>query len=215
MGTYATACAAAVGGRPRRRRLGDGRRAEASQQGQGRERPPSTGLSRRRATPRDAQGGRRRPLRATVPSQRRRYRSLPRACSPAFATMRVPMKLTLLAAVAAMPLLGGCGHGGPDGAAPGPAPRPQLSTGRDVTVRGPVTQVLSGHVVTIGGAGQDPLVVVFRQPTAVTLGRVLEVTGRVRTFRAAELEAEVGTDLAAAVGRFEGATYLLVSSVGG
>jgi len=65
----------------------------------------------------------------------------------------------------------------------------------------------------VGRAGQDPSLVIFRRPTAVVVGRVVEVTGRVRTLRVSELEAELGTDLEPAVDRFEGLSCLVVSAV--
>lgn len=121
------------------------------------------------------------------------------------------MKRTVGAAVAAMAILGGCGIGGTDRARPDPASPPEMVVGRDVTIRGPVTDVPARQVVTVGRAGQEPLVVILRQPTTVVVGSVLEVTGRVRTFRLAELEAELGMDLEPAVERFEGVSCLLVS----
>lgn len=120
------------------------------------------------------------------------------------------MKLALRSVVVALVLLAGCGDGGPETAAPHP---PQVTTGSDVTVRGPVTEVPGRHVITIGRAGQEPLVVIFRQPMTVAVGSVLEVTGRVRTLRVAELESELGVDLVPAVDRFEGVSCLLASHV--
>jgi hypothetical protein len=122
------------------------------------------------------------------------------------------MKTTLAAAVVAMVLLGACGDGAPDRGTSDPGPPPQITAGSDVTVRGPVTDVPGRHVVTIGRAGQEPLVVIFRQPTTVAVGSVLEVTGRVRTLRVGELEAELGIDLEPAVERFEGLSSLVASS---
>lgn len=125
------------------------------------------------------------------------------------------MKPALRSVVVALVLLAGCGDGGPETAAPHPGPPPQVTIGSDVTVRGPVTEVPGRHVITIGRAGQEPLVVIFRQPTTVAVGSVLEVTGRVRTLRVAELESELRVDLEPAVERFEGVSCLLASYVSG
>ncbi len=112
-------------------------------------------------------------------------------------------------------MFGSCSDGSSDGASRPPAPPAQVITGEDVTVRGTVTDAPAPHVVIVGRAGRDPLVVIFRQPTAAVVGSVLEVTGRVRTLRVAEFESELGTDLEPAVDRFEGASCLVVSDLGG
>ncbi len=110
----------------------------------------------------------------------------------------------------AMVLLGACGSD-PDRAVPPTAPSSPAPAAGDVTVRGPVTEVLGGHALTVGRSGQEPLVVVFRHPPAVPVGAVVEVTGRVRTLRVVELEGELGIDLEPEVERFEGASCLVVT----
>lgn len=114
--------------------------------------------------------------------------------------------------VVVITLLGGCSNESSDRVSRPPSPPPQV-TGEDVTVRGTVTDAPARHVVIVGRADREPLVVVLRQPTAPVVGTVLEVTGRVRTFRVAELEAELGTDLEPAVDRLEGGSCLVVSDV--
>ncbi|MDQ4133240.1 MAG: hypothetical protein M3179_08565 [Actinomycetota bacterium] len=115
-------------------------------------------------------------------------------------------------AVLALALLGGCGDGDGDRGAGGPAGPGQPTAGREVTVRGTVTDIPGRQVVVVGRAGYEPSLVIFRQPTSIVVGSVLEVTGRVRTMRVAELEAELGTDLEPSAERFEGQSCLLVSA---
>ena len=112
--------------------------------------------------------------------------------------------LVLLAAV-----FGGCaGRDGGTERAPEPATSAALRPGEDVTLRGPVTSTYGAYVFAIGSGSSRAVVVVVPAP-AVIVGRQVEVTGRVRTFRRRELEAELGVDLGPDVGPLEDGVCLV------
>ncbi len=70
------------------------------------------------------------------------------------------------------------------------------------------------HVIQVGGStAPDPVLVVVPFRHTLEPGARVEVTGRVRTFRRAELESALGIDLGADVARFEGTRSLVASSV--
>lgn len=80
-----------------------------------------------------------------------------------------------------------------------PAPGPATSTVRapadELSLSGRVTAVYGDHVFTVG-SGREQVNVVVARRVPVSVGSEVEVSGRVRTFRRAELEAELGIDLA-------------------
>ncbi len=78
---------------------------------------------------------------------------------------------------------------------------------------GEVVRTIGPHVVEIGGAPADAVVVVIPFRHTLTPGVRAEVTGRVRTFRRVAQELELGIDLGPDVAQFEGARSLVVSSV--
>lgn len=55
------------------------------------------------------------------------------------------------------------------------------------------------------------MIVVTLTPVGASVGRDVDVTGRVRTFRRAELEAELGVDLGPAANELEERSCLVAS----
>ena len=102
------------------------------------------------------------------------------------------------------------------GASVEPAPRgPTASVvterADEITLSGRVTASFGAHVFAVG-SGAERVVVVTATPVAASIGRDVDVTGRVRTFRRQELEAELGVDLGQGADGLE-ETSCLVASV--
>ncbi len=108
----------------------------------------------------------------------------------------------------------GCGSsaGEPDRAgAPGDARATVKSS--DVTLTGQVTRAFGQYVIQLGTTPREPVLVVFRTPSAYPVGARLEVSGRVRTFARAEIEAEFGVPLGSEVESFDGSRCVVAASV--
>ena len=102
---------------------------------------------------------------------------------------------------------------GPDGSAE-PAPQPTASVttqrGDEITLSGRVTESFGAHVFAVG-SGAERVIVVTVTPAGVSIGGDVDVTGRVRTFRRVELEAELGVDLGSATNELEEESCLVAS----
>jgi len=85
-----------------------------------------------------------------------------------------------------------------------------LGRADEIALSGRVTAAYGPHVFVVG-SGAERVIVVTEMPVAVSVGRDVDVTGRVRTFRRLELEAELGVDLGAAANELENASCLLAS----
>jgi len=85
--------------------------------------------------------------------------------------------------------------------------------GPRLSVTGEVARAFGPHVIQIGSTAPDPVLIVVPFRHALEPGVRVEVTGRVRTFRRAELESALGIDFGADVARFEGARCLVASSL--
>lgn len=81
-----------------------------------------------------------------------------------------------------------------DRSRPPPATKALHAGGNEVTVKGRVTRAYTRHLFAVGTGAQQVIVVVPRGLGA-KLGSDVEVTGRVRPFRRAELESELGVAL--------------------
>ena len=81
----------------------------------------------------------------------------------------------------------------------------------EITLRGRVTASFGAHVFVVG-SGAERVVVVTATPVGVSIGRDVDVTGRLRTFRRQELEAELRVDLGPGANELE-ETSCLVASV--
>ncbi len=88
-----------------------------------------------------------------------------------------------------------------------------LDEGASLSVTGEVVRTVGPHVVEIGGAPPDGVVVVIPFRHTLRPGVRVEVTGRVRTFRPVELELELGIDLGADVVQFDGSRSLVARSL--
>lgn len=82
--------------------------------------------------------------------------------------------------------------------------------GDEITLSGRVTASYGIHVFAVG-SGTERVIVVTLTPVGVSVGREIDVTGRVRTFRRAELEAELGVDLGPAADQLEDMSCLVAS----
>ncbi len=82
--------------------------------------------------------------------------------------------------------------------------------GDDVTVSGRVTAAHGPHIFVVG-SGAERVVVVTRTAAAVSVGRDVDVTGRVTVFRRRDLEAELGVDLGPAADELENGSCLVAS----
>lgn len=81
----------------------------------------------------------------------------------------------------------------------------------EITLSGRVTASFGAHVFAVG-SGAERVVVVTATPVAVSIGSDVDVTGRVRTFRRQELEADLGVHLGQETNELE-ETSCLVASV--
>ena len=81
----------------------------------------------------------------------------------------------------------------------------------EITLSGRVTASFGAHVFAVG-FGAERVVVVTATPLAVSIGSDVDVTGRVRTFRRRELEADLGVHLGQETNELE-ETSCLVASV--
>ncbi|MDQ4133107.1 MAG: hypothetical protein M3179_07870 [Actinomycetota bacterium] len=113
-------------------------------------------------------------------------------------------------------LIAGCGNR--DGATrrrpePTPPAREPLR-GAEVSVKGRVTATYGSHVFEVG-SGPERVIVVLARPHVHVIGSDVEVTGRVRTFRRQEIEAELGVGLGPEVSPLEEASCLVATNLGG
>lgn len=121
--------------------------------------------------------------------------------------------------VAALALAGfiavvSCRERGDEAVRPSPAPTTRANVdGVEVTLTGQIMRTFGMHVIQLGTAPRDPLIVVLRRPEPVFVGQRVEVSGEVRTFRRAELQSELAVDLGAEVHNLEGQRCLLARSV--
>ncbi len=120
----------------------------------------------------------------------------------------------MLALTGVLTLTGGCAESTAD-RDPGPvvATTRGAVDGADVTLTGQVTAAFGDHVVQLGSAPAEPVLVVLRTRNTVPVGTHLEVSGRIRTFAAARLGAELGVDLGPDARRFDGQRCLVAVSV--
>ena len=82
--------------------------------------------------------------------------------------------------------------------------------GDEVTVSGRVTAAHGPHIFVVG-SGAERVVVVTGTAAAVSVGRDVDVTGRVTVFRRRDLEAELGVDLGPAADELENGSCLVAS----
>lgn len=82
--------------------------------------------------------------------------------------------------------------------------------GDEITLRGRITAAFGPHVFAVG-SGAERVIVVTATPVAAWVGRDVDVTGRVQTFRREELEAQLGVDLGAVPDALENGTCLVAS----
>ncbi|HWC11727.1 MAG TPA: hypothetical protein VG455_10935 [Acidimicrobiales bacterium] len=94
-----------------------------------------------------------------------------------------------------------------------PPTTPVARTGEDITVAGRITRTFGAHVIQLGSASREPLIVVLRRAEPVFDGQRVAVSGDVRTFRRAELESELAVDLGSETVGLEGQRCLLADSV--
>ena len=94
---------------------------------------------------------------------------------------------------------------------PTSASAPAPARGDEVTLSGRVTAAFGNHIFAVG-SGAERVIVVTGTPAAVSVGRDVDVTGQVRTFRRAELEAELGVDLGPAANQLENLSCLVASA---
>ena len=96
-----------------------------------------------------------------------------------------------------------------------PAPGTVTSTARvpadELSLSGRVTALYGDHVFTVG-SGREQVNVVVARRVPVSVGSEVEVSGRVRTFRRAELEAELGIDLGPGVDALESRSCLVATT---
>jgi hypothetical protein len=78
--------------------------------------------------------------------------------------------------------------------APSPSTSAPLRSAEEVTLSGRVTVTYGPHLFAVG-SGREQVTVVVAGPAPVTVGDEVEVSGRVRTCRRGELEAELGVAL--------------------
>ncbi|MGH9264301.1 MAG: hypothetical protein ACRD1D_06365 [Acidimicrobiales bacterium] len=112
--------------------------------------------------------------------------------------------LVLLAAVSMACGGSGSGSGGSTSSA-------VSAHGDDVTLSGQVTAIYGRHLFAVG-SGAERVVVVTATPIQVTVGRNVEVTGRVRTFSRAKLEAELAVQFGPHANRLEESSCLLATT---
>ncbi len=120
----------------------------------------------------------------------------------------------MLALTGVLTLTGGCEESTTDRDA-GPAVATTLGAAgaADVTLTGEVAAAFGDHVIQLGSAPAEPVLVVLPTPNTFPVGTHVEVRGRIRTFEAARLGSELGVDLGAEAGRFEGQRCLVAVTV--
>ena len=91
-------------------------------------------------------------------------------------------------------------------------PTTSVSTprGDELTLSGRVTASFGAHIFAVG-SGAERVVVVTATPVGASIGRDVDVTGRVRTFRRQQLEAELGVDLGQGANELEDTSCLVAS----
>ncbi len=126
---------------------------------------------------------------------------------------RAPLVVAL--ALAAFVILASCRERGEDAARrPVAAPvTPVTTSGGDITVVGHIARAFGMYVLQLGSTTPEPLIVVLRRPEPLSVGQRVEVTGEVRTFHRAELEAELAVALGPEATSVEGQRCLLANSV--
>ena len=82
-----------------------------------------------------------------------------------------------------------------------------------VTLTGQVTRSVGNHVVQLGTAPTEPVLVVLREPGLYPTGTRLTATGRISTFVRAEMEEELGVDLGPEVEGLTGERCLVAVEV--
>ncbi len=103
------------------------------------------------------------------------------------------------------------GAGRPPGSGSRRTAAPVVTTrGDEVTLRGRVTAVYGEYVFAVGSE-VERVIVVTSARIGATIGRDVDVTGRVRICRRQELEAELGVDLVAAHAELENRSCLVAS----
>ncbi len=88
-----------------------------------------------------------------------------------------------------------------------------LAEASTITLTGHVTRSFGNHVVQLGTAPSEPVIVVFPRASAFPEGARVEVSGRIRTFSKADIEAELGIELGPEVDGLAGAKCLIAASV--
>ena len=88
-----------------------------------------------------------------------------------------------------------------------------LANAAPVTLTGRVTRSYGSHVVQLGNSPSEPVLVVLPTPRTFPNGVRLEVSGRIRTFARADLEAELGVDLGPEVEGLAGSPCLVAAAV--
>ena len=105
--------------------------------------------------------------------------------------------------------------GGQDKAVDG-IPTPSTAAARvpvdEITLSGRVTVTYGAHVFAVG-SGRERAIVVVAGSAPVAVGSEVEVSGRIRTFRRRELEAELGVDLGPEADALEGYISLVARTV--
>ena len=81
----------------------------------------------------------------------------------------------------------------------------------EITLSGRVTAYFVAHIFAVG-TGPERVVVVTATPVAVSVGSDVDVTGRVRTFRRRELEAELRIRLGEEANELEETSCLVASA---
>lgn len=105
----------------------------------------------------------------------------------------------------------GPGPSGETGSSPTSASAPATTRDDEITLSGRVTAAYGNYIFAVG-SGAERVIVVTGTPTAVSVGRDVDVTGQVRTFHRAELEAELGVDLGPAANQLENLSCLVASA---
>ncbi len=122
--------------------------------------------------------------------------------------------LSLLAIVCAASLAvcsAGDGVAERDSAAPA---EPDGGPGTEITVSGPIGQVLDAYVFEVGKNDGEPVIVVaLRGVGGMASGTEVDVTGTVDTFDVARIERRIGARLKPELNRFNGRPCLIARRI--